>query len=153
MAGSWVPNRERRGREWQLIGCQTERGDRPGELVLRRPAGVAGRVKLVWYNIVVVLNSVQVPYLSVQNLVHPNNLLQFVKLCFVLPSPRLPTSRHRSSPFVTCRADIIMVSHPNETPDCLRSIRFRWLLFLLPFEFAVKKRARPAPTLLVHRAA
>ena len=30
-----------------MIGCQTERGDRPGELVLRRPAGVAGRVKLV----------------------------------------------------------------------------------------------------------
>ena len=32
-----------------MIGCQTERGDRPGELVLRRPAGVAGRVKLVQY--------------------------------------------------------------------------------------------------------
>jgi len=93
------------------------------------------------------------PYLSVRNLFHRNNLFQFVKLCFVLPSPRLPTSRHRSSPFVTCREDIIMVSHPNETPDCLRSTRFRWLLFLLPFEFAVKKRARPAPTLLVHRAA
>ena len=41
-----------------MIGCQTERGDRPGELVLRRPAGVAGRVKLVLiYKAVRVVNS------------------------------------------------------------------------------------------------